>query len=38
VTGFDVPTPYAINIEKMAFPSVDNICNSVRKVCYGLKK
>ena len=38
ITGFDVPTPYAINIEKLAFPSVDNIVNSVRKVCYGLKK
>jgi pyruvate dehydrogenase E1 component beta subunit len=37
ITGFDVPTPYAINIEKMAFPSVDNIVNTVRKVCHGLK-
>jgi pyruvate dehydrogenase E1 component beta subunit len=25
ITGFDVPTPYAINIERMAFPTVENI-------------
>jgi len=34
ITGFDVPTPYSHNIEKMAFPTVENIINTVRKVCY----
>jgi pyruvate dehydrogenase E1 component beta subunit len=38
ITGFDVPTPYAPNLEKMALPSVENICNAVRRVCYGKKK
>lgn len=34
ITGFEVPTPYAINIEKLAFPSVENIVNAVNRVCY----
>ena len=34
ITGFDVPTPYSHNIEKMAFPTVENIINTVKKVCY----
>ena len=34
ISGFDVPTPYSSNIEKLAFPNVDNIVNTVRKVCY----
>lgn len=38
VTGFEVPTPYSNSIEKMAFPSVNNIVNTVRKVCYGMAK
>lgn len=38
VTGFDVPTPYAVNIEKLAFPTKDNIVNVVRDVCYGVIK
>ena len=38
VTGFEVPTPYSNSIEKMAFPSVNNIVNTVRKVCYGMPK
>ena len=27
ITGADVPTPYAISIERLAFPQVDNIVN-----------
>lgn len=38
VTGFDVPTPYAVNIEKLAFPTKDNIANVVRYVCHGILK
>jgi pyruvate dehydrogenase E1 component beta subunit len=38
VTGFDLPTPYAFNIEKLAFPTKDNIFNVERDVCYGIKK
>ena len=34
ITGFEVPTPYAINIEKLAFPSVENIVNAANRVCY----
>ena len=31
VTGFDVPMPYAINLEKMALPQRDNIYNAVKR-------
>ena len=34
VTGKDVPMPYAANLEKLALPQVDDIIESVRKVCY----
>ncbi len=34
VTAKDVPLPYAANLEKAALPSVDDIVNAVRKVCY----
>jgi pyruvate dehydrogenase E1 component beta subunit len=34
VTGADIPTPYAQNLETLAFPQVDNIINGVRKTIY----
>lgn len=34
VTGADVPTPYAANLEKLSLPQPDNIVDAVRKVCY----
>lgn len=34
VTGFDVPMPYAPNLEKLALPNQDNIYNSVKR-CLG---
>ncbi|MFL1781108.1 Pyruvate dehydrogenase complex E1 component subunit beta [Candidatus Hepatincolaceae symbiont of Richtersius coronifer] len=34
VCGKDVPMPYAANLEKLALPSIEEICNAVRKVCY----
>lgn len=34
ITGADVPTPYAISIEKAAFPQVDNIVSGTLKACY----
>ena len=34
VTGKDVPMPYAANLEKLALPSVDDVINAVRSVCY----
>lgn len=34
VTGVDVPLPYAINLEKLAVPQVENIVSAVRRACY----
>ena len=34
VTGKDVPMPYAANLEKLALPSIDEIADAVRSVCY----
>lgn len=34
VSGKDVPLPYAVNLEKLALPSEDDIINAVKKVCY----
>lgn len=38
ITGADVPMPYAISIERLAVPQVDNIVNAVLKACYRKKK
>lgn len=34
VTGADVPMPYAVNLEKLALPGIENIINAVKKTCY----
>ena len=34
ITGFDVPMPYAINLEKMALPQRENIYNAVKRVVH----
>ena len=34
VTGKDVPMPYAANLEKLALPSVDEVVEAVKAVCY----
>ncbi|QJC27938.1 2-oxoisovalerate dehydrogenase subunit beta [Anaplasma platys] len=34
VTAKDVPLPYAINLERLALPQVENIVEAVRKVLY----
>ena len=34
VTAKDVPLPYANNLEKLALPSIDDICNTIRETCY----
>lgn len=34
VTGKDVPMPYAANLEKLALPSVDDVVQAVKAVCY----
>ena len=34
VTGKDVPMPYAANLEKLALPSVDEIVQAAKAVCY----
>ncbi|RME83657.1 MAG: pyruvate dehydrogenase complex E1 component subunit beta [Zetaproteobacteria bacterium] len=34
VTGKDVPMPYAENLERMAIPSVEEIVEAARVVCY----
>ena len=38
ISGAEVPMPYAISIEKLAVPQVENIVNGVLKACYGKKK
>jgi pyruvate dehydrogenase E1 component beta subunit len=32
ITGADVPMPYALPLEKLALPQVDDICTAVRRV------
>ncbi len=34
VTGDDVPMPYAANLEKLALPSVDEVVEAAKAVCY----
>jgi pyruvate dehydrogenase E1 component beta subunit len=34
VNAKDVPLPYAVNLEKMALPSVDEIISAAKSVCY----
>jgi pyruvate dehydrogenase E1 component beta subunit len=34
VTGADVPMPYAANLEKLALPSVEQVVEAVKSVCY----
>jgi pyruvate dehydrogenase E1 component beta subunit len=34
VSGKDVPMPYAANLEKLALPSVDEIVEAAKAVCY----
>jgi pyruvate dehydrogenase E1 component beta subunit len=34
VTGKDVPMPYAANLEKLALPSVTEVVEAVKAVCY----
>ncbi len=34
ITGKDVPMPYAANLEKLALPSVADVVEAVRAVCY----
>jgi pyruvate dehydrogenase E1 component beta subunit len=37
ITGYDIPLPYAINLENMSLPSVQNIVNAVKRVLKGAK-
>ena len=37
VGGKDVPMPYAANLEKLALPTVEDVTNAVKSVCYGDK-
>ena len=34
ITGKDVPMPYAANLEKLALPSVKDVIEAVKAVCY----
>ncbi|HTQ12365.1 MAG TPA: pyruvate dehydrogenase complex E1 component subunit beta [Rhizomicrobium sp.] len=34
VTGKDVPMPYAANLEKLALPTVDDVVEAAKAVCY----
>src|SRR4029078_1680173 len=34
VSGKDVPMPYAANLEKLALPSVADVVEAVKAVCY----
>src|SRR5205807_9999171 len=34
VTGKDVPMPYAANLEKLALPSVGEVVEAAKAVCY----
>jgi len=34
ITGADVPMPYAANLEKLALPSVEQVVEAAKSVCY----
>ncbi len=34
VAGVDVPMPYAANLEKLALPTVGDIVEAAKSVCY----
>ncbi len=34
VSAKDVPLPYAVNLEKLALPSIEDVLSAVRQVCY----
>jgi pyruvate dehydrogenase E1 component beta subunit len=34
VSGADVPMPYAANLERLALPSVAQVIEAVKNVCY----
>ena len=34
ISSKDVPMPYALNLEKECLPSVDDIVNGIKEVCY----
>jgi pyruvate dehydrogenase E1 component beta subunit len=34
ITGKDVPMPYAANLEKLALPSVAEVVQAAKAVCY----
>ena len=36
VSGADVPMPYAANLEALALPSVDQVVQAAKSVCYAL--
>jgi pyruvate dehydrogenase E1 component beta subunit len=36
VNGADVPMPYAANLEKLALPSVEQVVEAVKRVCYAI--
>merc|ERR1711879_1028543 len=37
VTGWDVPLPYAENLERAALPQVEHIVRAAKLACYGSK-
>jgi pyruvate dehydrogenase E1 component beta subunit len=34
IAGKDVPMPYAANLEKLALPSVEDVVEAAKAVCY----
>lgn len=34
ISGKDIPLPYAVNLEKLALPSIEDIIKAAMKVCY----
>jgi pyruvate dehydrogenase E1 component beta subunit len=34
IAGADVPTPYAANLERLAFPQVEDIVRAAKRACY----
>ncbi|KAJ0717804.1 putative pyruvate dehydrogenase (acetyl-transferring) [Helianthus annuus] len=36
VAGADVPTPYAANLERMAFPQIEDIVRAAKRACFRL--
>ncbi|KVI05749.1 pyruvate dehydrogenase E1 component subunit beta-1, mitochondrial isoform X4 [Cynara cardunculus var. scolymus] len=34
IAGADVPTPYAANLERMAFPQIEDIVRAAKRACY----